>query len=112
MNGGFESAGQIDEFGSMMAANGRALGRLQHLLEGEEVGFDGDGEMRGSAEDVDGPLVRHVLEVLTVDLQDLVAALETRLVGFGTPLHAGHENPVATIPTTWREEEEEEGGNN
>ena len=82
MNGRFESAGEIDEFGSMMSSNGRAFGRLQHLLEGEEVGLDGDGEMRGTAEDVDGALVGDMLEALPVDEQDLVATLETRFVGF------------------------------
>ena len=85
-----------------MPADRGAFRRLEHLLEGEKVGFDGDGEMRGSAEEVEGTLEGHVFEALAVDQQDLVASLQTGFVRFRSSIHVVDENTVTAIPTACR----------
>ncbi len=45
-----------------------------------EVGADGDAEVGGGAEDVEGASVADLLEALAVHLEDLVAALQAHLL--------------------------------
>ena len=54
---------------------------LLHLLEGQEVGLDGDAEVADTLEDLQGArLLDAVLKALAVDLEDLVASLKANVI--------------------------------
>ncbi len=62
-----------------------------------KVGADRDAQVSGGAQNVQGLGVGHVLETLTVDFEDLIAALEAHLLGFGALLDAGDEDAEAPL---------------
>ena len=73
-----------------------------HLLEGQEVGLDGDAEVTDALEDLKGSRLfdPSVLKALTIDFQDLVPSLQADIVGLGPPLNLGDEDATSFLVTT------------
>ena len=73
-----------------------------HLLEGQEVGLDGDAEVTDALEDLKGSRLfdSSVLKALTIDFQDLVPSLEADIVGLGPPLNLGDEDATSFLVAT------------
>ena len=73
-----------------------------HLLEGQEVGLDGDAEVTDALEDLKGSRLfdPSVLKALTIDFQDLVPSLQADIVGLGPPLNLGNEDTPSFLVAT------------